>query len=129
MRDALSHIQENHILSSTFYPSVWLSLSLSVRIYQLGGSWTNFRKIPSWKLLYNTCREIPIPLYSKKNIGQFTWRQHVLHFSRLRVAQQYERKVIFGLPWLRERARNFSICGYFLSLIICCTTTKRKLWI
>ena len=58
------------------YPATAFNMSVhpSVRIYQLGSHWTNFREIWYWKLSWKPAEKIKIWLQSGKNVVHFTRR-------------------------------------------------------
>ena len=51
----------------------WLRHVMSVRVYQLGSQWKDFRELSNWRLLWKSVEKNQISVKSDKNIGHFIW--------------------------------------------------------
>jgi len=63
-----------NIANIRFVMSVRLSTLSSVRMFQRGSYWTDFRDIRYWLLLRKPFEEVQIWLKLDKTMAQFTWR-------------------------------------------------------
>jgi hypothetical protein len=83
------------VQSRTASISFLISVRLSVRMYQLGSHWTDFRKILILETFIKICLESPNFLKSDKNFRYFTWRAEFILL--LPVTNSSENNVLWKL--------------------------------